>query len=76
MNIDNFQNSFKESSTDESFEVYRNKSIKNFLIKIKIPVPKLNLDKLQSINYDSEKEFYTDNKDKLKKIKKRFETIE
>jgi len=38
-------------------------------------VPLLNLNGLQMLNYDSEKEFYIDSRDKLLKIKKLFESV-
>jgi len=38
-------------------------------------VPILKLDNLTNLNYDSEKEIYLNNQDKLRKIKERFEKI-
>jgi hypothetical protein len=37
-----------------------------------LKVPRLNLELIKNQNYDSEKEYYENMEDKLKKIKKRF----
>lgn len=44
-------------------------------VKNEYNLPMLNFDTLKSFNYDSEKENYSNMEDKLKKIKKRFESI-
>ncbi len=41
----------------------------NYFYIHKILVPILNLNSLTQLNYDSEKEFFLDSKDKLNKIK-------
>lgn len=47
----------------------------NFIFECLNLVPTLNFENLSNLNYDSEKEFYLDNQDKLRRIKERFEKI-
>ncbi len=76
-----FDVTFKSNSIEEGDITVKNKSkksifpfayIKNIFLYL---VPQLNLENLSNLNYDSEKEFYLDNQDKLRRIKERFEKI-